>query len=128
VVGTSHLRVLIIEDDALVVLLLTELLAIMGHEVCATAASEAAAIDAALRDEPDLVIADSHLQSGSGISAVEKIIGRRGHIPHLFLTGDGAEIVRRRPAAIVLRKPFPQSALTKAIESALDVAAGSMKL
>src|SRR5260370_9002199 len=91
----------------------------MGHEVCATAASEAAAVEAALRDAPDLVIADSRLQSGTGISAVEEIIRRRRHIPHLFLTGDDAEVVRLRPAAVVLRKPFRQSALVKAIQSAL---------
>jgi len=121
----SHLRVLLIEDDALIVLMLRELLLEIGHEVCATAASEAAAVEAALRDAPDLVIADSRLQSGSGISAVAEIIRRRGHIPHLFLTGDDAEILRQRPAAIVLRKPFRQSALVKAIQSALDAPAGS---
>ena len=118
----KHLRVLIIEDDALVVLLLTELLAEMGHEVCATANNETAAIDAALREEPDLVIADARLTSGSGISAVEEIL-ERGHIPHLFVTGDTTDVAARRPAAIVVRKPFREAALAKAIESALRAAA-----
>lgn len=118
----NHLRVLIIEDDALLVLVLTELLAAMGHEVCATASSEAGAVDAARREGPDLVIADARLGAGSGISAIEEIL-ERGHIPHLFVTGDGADVAARYPAAIVVRKPFRASALAKAIESALEAAA-----
>jgi len=66
----------------------------MGHDLVA---SEAAAIHAALRDGPDLVIAESRLQPGSGSSAMEEIIRRRGHIPHLFLIGDAAEISRDQP-------------------------------
>lgn len=117
-----NLRVLIVEDDALVVLVLTELLAQMGHEVCATASSEAGAVDAALREGPDLVIADARLSSGSGISAVEEIL-QRGHIPHMFLTGDITDATARRPAAIVVGKPFREAALAKAIASALEAAA-----
>ena len=41
------LRVLVVEDDALIAMLLSELLAGMGHDVCATAASEADAVIAA---------------------------------------------------------------------------------
>jgi len=44
---------------------------VMGHDLVA---SEAAAIHAALRDGPDLVIAESRLQPGSGSSAMEEII------------------------------------------------------
>ena len=39
------LRVLVIEDDALIGLLLAELLAGMGHDVCATAATEVRGCD-----------------------------------------------------------------------------------
>ena len=38
------LRVLVVEDYALIAMLLSELLASMGHDVCATAASEAEAV------------------------------------------------------------------------------------
>ena len=46
------LRVLVIEDDALIAMLLAELLAGMGHDVCATAATEAEAVIAAARSKP----------------------------------------------------------------------------
>src|SRR5436853_3517200 len=50
------LRVLVVEDDALIAMLLTEMLAGMGHDVCATAATEADAVSAATRYDPDLMI------------------------------------------------------------------------
>ena len=68
------LRVLVIEDDALIAMLLTEMLAGMGHDVCATAATEAEAVSAATRYDPDLMIVDAGLGRGSGVSAVEEIL------------------------------------------------------
>ena len=47
------LRVLVIEDDALIAMLLSELLAGMGHDVCATAATEAEAV---IDDHPDIAL------------------------------------------------------------------------
>ena len=81
------LRVLVVEDDALIAMLLSELLAGMGHDVCATAASEAEAVTAATRYRPDLMIVDAGLGRGSGVSAVEEIL-RAGPIADLYLTGD----------------------------------------
>jgi CheY-like chemotaxis protein len=50
------LRVLVVEDDALIATLLSQLLAGMGHDVRATAATEAEAVVAASRYKPDLMI------------------------------------------------------------------------
>src|ERR1700720_3799518 len=95
------LRVLVIEDDALIALLLAELLASMGHDVCATAASEAEAVSAATRCDPDLMIVDAGLGRGSGVSAVEEIL-RTGPVAHVFVSGDVESVWRRRPDAIVV--------------------------
>ena len=84
------LRVLIVEDEAMIAMLLAEVLRELGHEVCATEATEAGAIAAAVRYKPDLMIVDNELRKGSGISAVEQII-RSGFIPHLFVTGKSTE-------------------------------------
>jgi len=120
----KNLRVLIIEDDGLVALFLESVLERMGHEVCATAGSESAAIDAAHRYAPDLVIADARLHSGSGVSAVERISRARGEkVAYLFLSGDTAGITARLPGAITLKKPFREAALAEVIERALAAAA-----
>jgi CheY-like chemotaxis protein len=114
-------RVLVIEDDALIAMLLAELLASMGHDVCATAASEAEAVSAATRYDPDLMIVDAGLGRGSGVSAVEEIL-RAGPLAHLFVSGDAERVRRRRPDAIVVRKPFREAELARAIDVALATA------
>jgi CheY-like chemotaxis protein len=114
-------RVLVIEDDALIAMLLAELLASMGHDVCATAASEAEAVSAATRYDPDLMIVDAGLGRGSGVSAVEEIL-RAGPLAHLFVSGDAEMVRRRRPDAIVVRKPFREAELARAIDVALATA------
>jgi len=57
----------------------------------------------------DLMIVDTGLGQGSGISAVEVILRSRP-IAHVFLTGD-AERVRLNQNAVVVRKPFRQAEL-----------------
>ena len=46
------LRILVVEDDALIGMLLAEVLVGMGHEVCAIEANEADAVAAAARCRP----------------------------------------------------------------------------
>jgi DNA-binding response OmpR family regulator len=112
------LRVLVIEDEPLVTMLLTELLAGMGHEVCATAATEAEAVSAAPRERPDLMIVDAGLRAGSGVSAIEEIL-RTEPIAHVFVSGDAERVRARMPGAVVVRKPFRQAELAKAINIVL---------
>ena len=112
------LRVLVIEDDALIAMLLAEQLAGMGHDVCATAATEGEAVIAAAHYRPDLMIVDAGLGRGSGVSAVEEIC-RAGPLAHVFISGDTEHVRRRRPNAVVVRKPFRQAELARAIEIAV---------
>ena len=112
------LRVLVIEDDAVIAMLLSELLRGMGHGICAIAATEAEAVMAATRYRPDLMIVDAGLGRGSGVSAVEEIL-RAGPIAHLYLTGDPTRVQSRKAGAVVVRKPFRQAELARAIDLAL---------
>jgi two-component system, response regulator PdtaR len=116
------LRVLVVEDDVLIAMLLTEMLAGMGHDVCATAATEAEAVIAAAHYRPDLMIVDAGLGRGSGVSAVEEIC-RAGPLAHVFISGDAERVRLRHPDAVVVRKPFRQAELVRAIEIALATAA-----
>jgi len=111
------LRILVVEDDALLGLLLAETLAEMGHEVSTIATTEADAVAAADRDKPDLMIVDIHLYDGSGISAVDQIL-RNGPMPHVIMSG--AFSLVDRPGAVTLQKPFSVGDLTAAIQRAID--------
>ena len=114
-------RVLIVEDDTIIGVVLAELLAGMGHDVCATVATEAEAVTAAFQYKPDLMIVDAGLGPESGVTAVEEILRvRAGPLAHVFVSGDVRRIQARRPGAVVLRKPFREAELVKAIEMALE--------
>ena len=115
------LRVLVIEDDGLIAVLLAQLLACMGHEVCATAATEAEALSAATCYDPDLMIVDAGLGRGSGVSAVEEIL-RVKPVPHVFISGDADRVRVRKPDAVVVRKPFREAELARAIDFVLAAA------
>ena len=115
------LRVLVIEDDALIAMMLAELLGDMGYSVCATATTRTEAVAAARQEVPDLVLSDVKLRNGSGIDAVEEIL-RSKRVPHMFMTGDMASLKSRLPDAVAVRKPFSRAALASAIEKALATA------
>jgi CheY-like chemotaxis protein len=118
------LRILVIEDDALIAMMLGEMLSDLGHRVCATATTPTEAIAAARQEGPDLLLSDVKLRNGSGIDAVEEIL-RSGPVPHMFMTGDTMGLKLRLPDAVAVRKPFSAAALAKAIEKALEAGAAS---
>jgi CheY-like chemotaxis protein len=120
---TPPARVLVVEDNALIAMLLSEILAGMGHVVCATVATEREAVIAAADYKPDLMIVDAGLGQGSGISAVEAILQTR-EIAHVFISGDAERVRLRQPDAVVVRKPFRQAELVRAIEVALAAVVG----
>jgi DNA-binding NtrC family response regulator len=109
-----------VEDEAMIAMLLAEVLREMGHEVCAIAPTEDAAVAAAFRHKPDLMIVDEWLRQGSGISAVAEI-NRSGYIPHVFVTGDPSISQSLAPGTIAIQKPVTISDLTKAVQSALAI-------
>lgn len=118
------LRVLVVDDDAMIAMLLADMCLGMGYDVCAIEGTEADAVAAALRCRPDLMIVDERLGDGSGISAVEKILRTR-FVPHVFMSGDASTVETLKRGAAVLLKPFDESELVRAIHLALGAAAAS---
>ena len=60
-------RVLVIEDEYLTALDLTETLEELGFSVCGVARTEEEAVEAAAAQHPDLITADVRLLHGDGI-------------------------------------------------------------
>jgi FixJ family two-component response regulator len=67
------------------------------------------------------MIVDAGLSGGSGVDAVAAICRIRP-VPHVFVSGDVAQIVRLRPDAVVVQKPFHKADLVHAVRRALDAA------
>jgi DNA-binding response OmpR family regulator len=116
----SPLRILVAEDNALIGMLLADMLGDMGHDVCAVEATEMDTIASAARHRPDLLIADGWLREGSGVAAVQTIL--RSHIlAYIFVTGDHASVHMRMPGAVILEKPFNEAGLAAAIRRAVQI-------
>lgn len=114
-----QLRILIVEDEAIIAFLLGETLRGMGYDVCATEGTEAGAIAAARTCKPDLMIVDEHLDGGSGLAVVEEVL-RSGPVPHVFVSGDAMRIKRMMPGAVVMEKPYREMDLARSIERAMN--------
>ena len=72
------MRVLIVEDEALIAMHLAMLVAELGHNACAIAASAAGAIAQASAHDPDVVLMDICLSHGSsGIDAARELHARQ---------------------------------------------------
>jgi two-component system, response regulator PdtaR len=113
----NALRVLIVEDEAMIAMLLAEVLTGLGHEVCATEATEAGAVAAAARHQPELMIVDDELRRGNGIAAVEQIT-RSGFIPPVFVTGKSlrACLTRSTSHTVVSRSIIPSKIFVRVLD------------
>ena len=114
------LRILVVENDALLGISLGEVLVEMGHSVCAVTGTVAGALAEAAKHKPELLIVDAWLRDGSGISAVKQIC-ETGYVPHLFASGDISFIRTQRPDAVMLQKPYQMADLSRAIEAAVSI-------
>jgi DNA-binding response OmpR family regulator len=112
----AALRVLVVEDDAMIAMFLAEMLENMGYQVCGIAATEKQAGAVATRYAPGLMIVDEHLREGTGASAIEQIL-LSGTVPCVLISG--VPVNWDRQGATVLRKPFSIKGLVRAIETAL---------
>jgi DNA-binding NarL/FixJ family response regulator len=115
----SILRLLIAEDDELVVLGLTLVMEQLGYEVCGVARTATEAVDIAERYRPDLALVDVALADGSnGLCAAREISGRLG-IPVVVCSAHAsAADAHAAGASYFLMKPFGIGALVEAVSSA----------
>lgn len=116
-------RILVVENEALIAMLLEEVLTELGHEVCAVAATEAAAVSAARIHKPDLMIVDMRLAEGDGLSAIREILSS-GFIPYVLMSGDTLSFRDAPSTRALLRKPFQEAELVRAMEAALAQKSG----
>jgi DNA-binding response OmpR family regulator len=112
----AALSVLVVEDDAMIAVLLAEMLEDMGYRVCGIAATEDDAVVAATRCKPGLMIVDEHLREGTGGSAVKRIL-LTGSVPCVFISGEPAN--SDAEGTTVLLKPFLVEGLVRAIRNAI---------
>lgn len=115
--------VLIVEDEPLVAMFLTDLIEDLGHVVLGTAATPEAALLAAAQNPPPIAVVDANLGGrGDGIALAGRL--QDLHATRIiFLSGDSGlsadPAVRALNPLAVLQKPCPPGALEAALRSAV---------
>ncbi len=113
---TGALSVFLVEDEALIRMMMAEMVMELGHRVSAEADNVQDASAFAMTAQYDLAILDINLR-GLYVDPVADLIERRGK-RFLFATGYGPELLpslfRRRP---ILRKPIAIEQLKAMIET-----------
>lgn len=113
-------RILIVEDEAAIAMLLEMLLLSVGYEVCGKVMSGLEAIDAAKGLSPDLIMMDIKIKGDmDGIDAA-KVITSASEVPVIFLSAYSDKETKKKADAIdhfgFFKKPFKKDVLLKTIE------------
>lgn len=119
----AGLKVLVVEDEALIRMDLAEMLTEEGYVVAGEAGDGEQALELARRLHPDLVIMDIKMPKVDGIAAAAAIVDER-IAPVVMLTAfsqrDLIERARDAGAMAYLVKPFQRHELVPAIELAVS--------
>lgn len=115
-------RILIADDESLILMDLREMLSNLGYLVVGEAADGVSAVNMARELKPDLVVMDVMMPALDGIEAAKVLTAER-IAPVLLLTAYSQEdlVERAKEAGVVgyLVKPFRESNLAPAIEVTL---------
>lgn len=117
----SGRRIMIVEDEALVAMVLNDQLEELGLSIVATCANVPEAIKAIDDSAPDAAILDVNLGGQLVYPVADRLIDRG--IPFVFITGYGRESIDSRYSSIqVLEKPVDLQALEGVFPSSTQLA------
>jgi DNA-binding response OmpR family regulator len=110
------MRILIVEDEYLLIGQIEHLATTAGHVVTGTAASASQARELCRSELPDLALIDLHLRDGQTGLALAEELSRKG-VMVWFITANTREcLTHRRYALGCVPKPFMDRHLLKALE------------
>jgi CheY-like chemotaxis protein len=112
------LRVLIVEDEALVAMLLEAYLAELGCVVAGSASRVSRALETLQNTQVDAAILDLNV-NGEDVSPIVNILDGRG-TPFIFASGYAEGLDARWAGRRVLQKPFTSEELREALQSAVS--------
>lgn len=114
----GSMAVLLIEDEALIRMLLESELAELGHRIAAKASNLASGLTLAKEADYQLAILDINLNGRPSFPIADAVRARGKAL--LFVTGyESSGLTAEYKGAVVLQKPFTPPQLSEAISSAL---------
>lgn len=114
----AGLRILVVEDEMLIAIMIEDILADHGCDAVSTAATVEKALALIATTHFDLVTLDMNLGGRNTAAVADALIARR--VPFIFSTGySGINIKKNYDNQLVLKKPFGPYQLIGMIERAL---------
>ncbi|WP_020181299.1 response regulator [Methylopila sp. M107] len=121
--GLAGLRILLVEDEAMIAMLVEDMLTDSGATVVGPASGVKAALDAISNHEIDGALLDVNLGGERSFEVADALASR--NIPFVFVTGyGGGDVSDRFPDAPTLQKPFVTSDLERALSGLAGAARG----
>ncbi|MEP9401343.1 response regulator [Sphingomonas silueang] len=111
------LRILVVEDEALVAMLIEDALLLHDHSVVGIVDTQAEALALATRERPDMALCDVRLATGDCGRAVAVALAEMG-VPCLFLSGNCPDRADHPRILGCIAKPFPTAGLGHAVAAA----------
>lgn len=112
----SPRRILIIEDEVLIGVLLEDMLMDLGYQVVDTVARIEDAMARVAASDFDAAVLDLNLTGQSSLPVADILISR--NVPLIFVTGYGAQGLPARYQTVpVLQKPFRQEDLERHLKA-----------
>jgi DNA-binding response OmpR family regulator len=117
-VAISILRVLIVEDEAVIAYALRDCLEVAGVQVVGLAATEATARHLSARERPDAAVVDVMLREGSGLDLARSLVEQGTTV--LFATGNAEDSIARCGLQNVayVSKPYDMRSIGTALRAA----------
>jgi len=111
-------RILLVEDEALVAIMMRDMLTELGFSVVGPVGDRASALAAARKAEIDGAVLDLNLRGETTYPVADELTSRS--IPFVFLTGYDRGVIDRRYAEVpLLQKPVDEQTLQRALEGVL---------
>lgn len=118
------MKILIVEDEAMLALSMEETLSELGHLIVGLARDPAAAFRIAAASKPDLALVDLQLARGASGAEVARHLRQRYSIPAVFVSGNPGDCKKvgfHIGALGCLAKPFTPDELADAVDAAFMV-------
>ncbi|MFC3580668.1 response regulator [Sphingomonas hylomeconis] len=110
-------RILIVEDEPLIAMMLEDFLEILGHQLAGQADNVADALGAVEAGGVDAAILDVNLSGGEKSWPIADALAARG-VPFVFATGGSQDgVIEAHRARPTLAKPFTMDGVAKALDS-----------
>lgn len=120
--NTVRGTLIIIEDEGVIAMDISNIATEMGHEVLGTARTHDQAVALAKRQPPELILADIQLaDNSSGIDAVTEILNSLPDIPVIFITAYPERLLQgdRPEPAFLITKPYSDAQVRSAVSQAM---------